>query len=80
MISEIDIKDWEHLNIPKAKEAAQKLKDRVWPYTNDYTEVAEEFIKFVESVELLSKRGVKQVPALLKAWDVINGAEDENSK
>lgn len=72
MISEIDIKDWESLDIPKAKEAAQKLKDRIWPYTNDYTAVAEELNSFIQAVELLSKRGVKQVPALLKAWSDTN--------
>lgn len=76
MISEVDIKDWEHLNIPKAKEAAQKLKDRVWPYTHDYTAVAEELNNFIQAVELLSRKGVKQVPALLKAWGDQNGVSE----
>jgi peptide deformylase len=64
MISEIDIKDWQHINIDKAKKNLENLNYAA--YCISFEEDYQNLKLFIESVELLRKKQVKQIPALFK--------------
>lgn len=70
MISEIDIADWEKIDIVAAKEALDNMEDfsmmgcSVNPI-GAYCVLE----KFIKEVELLQKKMIKQVPALFKAQE-----------
>lgn len=62
MISEIDIRDWDKVDIKSAKtdiQLAEELGDFSPDFFNDLK-------YFVEQVELIQKKQVKQVAALFK--------------
>ena len=64
MISDVDIKDWEHIDPQKAIQSLDNLKEAAGSivFYDDYHLVKE----FIRQVELLRRKQVKQTAALLK--------------
>lgn len=66
MISEVDIRDWDHIDVKRAREALENVDDcmRMGPV---HAFGAYNFLKqFFDSVEQIQQKQVKQVAALLR--------------
>lgn len=64
MISDVDIKDWEHIDVKRAEESLNSLTHAVGSavfYDDLYM-----LKKFIKEVELLRRKQLQQVPALFK--------------
>lgn len=64
MISEIDIRDWEKLDVKAARDSLGDLSAGIHSdvFLDDFNNV----LSFINQVELLQRKYVKQVPALFK--------------
>ena len=64
MISEIDVRDWESANPQKALESLDNLKYAVGTiaFYDDFHDLKQ----FIQNVELIRRKQVKQTAALLK--------------
>lgn len=64
MISDVDIKDWEHIDVARAHESLNSLTHAAGSavfYDDIYM-----LKKFIQEVELLRRKQVQQIPALFK--------------
>jgi predicted oxidoreductase (fatty acid repression mutant protein) len=64
MISDVDIKDWESINIQRAEHSLNNLTHAVGSVV--FYEDLYNLKKFIKEVELLRRKQVQQVPALFK--------------
>lgn len=77
MISEIDIHDWDEINIPKAYSDLDDLDGLTHP--DGRGERADKYFnsvkKFIESVELLRDKQIKSVPALFRPISALEASQ-----
>lgn len=67
MISEVDIRDWEKVDIAAARESLQQLDVGYDVTVDGYRAAYVNTIEyFINQVELIQKKQVKQIPALFK--------------
>lgn len=64
MISEIDIRDWDNVDINEAKTQLRTLGHAL--HNDVFLEEYNYLVKFINSVELIRKKQVKQIPALFQ--------------
>lgn len=64
MISEIYIRDWDKIDVNEAKTSLQNLGQAIHNdvFLDDYNNI----VKFLNEVELIRRRQVKQIPVLFK--------------
>ena len=68
MISEVDIRDWEHVDVNEAKTQLRNLGHAL--HNDAFLDEFNYLVRFINSVELIRKKQVKQVPVLFtKAVD-----------
>ena len=59
MISEVDIRDWDKIDVKAARDQLDHVSANTGFYMN-------EIDNFITQVELIQKKQVKQIPALFK--------------
>lgn len=72
MISDVDVRDWEHIDVIKAKRALNNLDNYSRMGLSSLPEGPHKILKsFIEEVESVQRRGKKQIAALFQSPVVI---------